>query len=70
MVRPNQPSVDREWLTVDEAKQRTGVAKTEIYLALRAGELVGSQRGSRKRWRIHIDDLDRWMRHTPTPASA
>lgn len=57
------PVIARVWLTVDEARQRTGVSKTELYEALQVGDLVGTQRGKHAKWRVHVDDLDRWMRH-------
>lgn len=53
---------DRVWLSVDEAHQRTGVSKTELYTALQTGDLVGTQRGKNHKWRIHVEDLDTWMR--------
>lgn len=66
MTLPSQGSptspIQRVWLTVDEARQRTGVSKTELYEALQTRELVGTQRSKNAKWRIHIDDLDKWMR--------
>lgn len=52
----------RVWLTADEATQVTGVSRTEIYAALQSKELVGYQRTKNGKWRIHVDDSDRWMR--------
>lgn len=52
----------RKWLTVEEAHAHTGCGRTEIYAALQSGELPGSQRSKRGRWRVHLDDLDKWMR--------
>lgn len=54
--------IARVWLTVDEARQRTGVSKTELYEALQTGDLAGTQRNKNAKWRVHIDDLDAWMR--------
>jgi excisionase family DNA binding protein len=50
------------WLSTLEAVQYTGCSRTEVYEALQTGELVGSQKGKRGKWRIHVTDLDRWMR--------
>jgi excisionase family DNA binding protein len=56
-------SVEKVWFTVEEASVRTGVGRTEIYEALQVGELTGFQRhGKKSRWRIHVEDLDAWMR--------
>lgn len=52
----------RVWLTVSEARQVTGVGANSLYAALQTGELKGTQRGRKGRWRIHCDDLDAWMR--------
>lgn len=52
----------RMWLSVVEAQRYTGVAKTTIYAALQTGDLLGSQRGKNGKWRIHVGDLDTWMR--------
>lgn len=52
----------RVWLSVDEAQQVTGVSTREIYDALRTGDLVGTQRFKNAKWRVHVDDLDAWMR--------
>ena len=54
--------LERVWLTVDEASQRTGIGKTDIYEALRSRKLPGSQNGKGGSWRVHMDDLDQWMR--------
>lgn len=53
---------DRVWLNVEEAAARTGVSRTELLNALQTGELRGTQRVPRGRWRLHVDDLDHWMR--------
>lgn len=54
--------IDRVWLNIDEASQRTGVCKTELYEAAGSRELIGYQRTKNAKWRFHIDDLDAWMR--------
>lgn len=56
------------WLTVDQASQRCGVSKPALYRAAQAGELVGYQRGKGGTWRVHVDDLDAWMRGLPAPS--
>lgn len=61
--------IERVWLNVHEASQRTGVSKTELYAAARSGDLKGYQRSKNAKWRVHIDDLDAWMR-TPQLRSA
>lgn len=59
-------TVEKVWFSVEEAAIRTGIGRTDIYLALQAGELRGYQRHGRKsRWRINVEDLDAWMRGAP-----
>jgi excisionase family DNA binding protein len=60
--------VERVWLTIDEASQRCGVSKPTLYAAARDGELRGYQRGKGGTWRVHVDDLDAWMRGASTPS--
>lgn len=63
------PAITRRvWLSVEEARQYTGVSARELYAALQVGELVGTQRARRKKWRIHVDNLDAWMRGDSGPA--
>jgi excisionase family DNA binding protein len=52
----------RYWLSTTEAAAHTGVSERELYEALRTRELTGSQRAKGRKWRVHRDDLDRWMR--------
>jgi excisionase family DNA binding protein len=54
--------IARVWLNVDEASQRTGVSKTELYEVIKKGELKAYRRKENAKWRIHIDDVDAWMR--------
>lgn len=66
----DRPQIERVWLTVEEASQRTGVSKTRIYAAVRCGELPAyRQPGVRSTWRVHVPDLDNWMRN-PTAGAA
>jgi excisionase family DNA binding protein len=61
MTDSDTPTLARVWLTVEEVVQMTGVSRTETYAALQTGDLEGNQRGKHKRWRIHIDAMNRWM---------
>lgn len=49
------------WLSVPAASEYAGRHPQTLYAALRSRELRGGQRGHRHHWRIHTDDLDRWM---------
>jgi excisionase family DNA binding protein len=63
MTGPDGASViARVWLSVHESSQHTGCSKTEIYEALQTGDLIGSQKNKGGKWRVHVHDLDRWMR--------
>lgn len=62
MTDSNDLAIKRVWLSVDEVQQMTGVSRTEIYAALQTRELVGNQRTKHKKWRIHIDAINAWMR--------
>lgn len=63
MTQDVAPAVLRRvWLSVEEVSQVTGVSTREVYDALRVGDLVGTQRSRRKKWRIHESDMDKWMR--------
>lgn len=45
------------WLSYDQAEEYTGVQRTTLWLATRAGKLrVG------RAVRFHREDLDRWLR--------
>lgn len=54
--------ITRQWLTVDEVRQMSGEGRTRVYQALQEGELVGRQRTPRGKWRVHVEEVDRWMR--------
>jgi excisionase family DNA binding protein len=66
----DRSQIPRVWLTIEEASQRTGVSKTVLYGVVRAGVLPGyRQPGEKSTWRVHVDELDHWMRN-PTSAVA
>lgn len=50
------------WLTVPEAAKRARRNRHTILDALACEELRGHRRGDRGRWRVHVDDLDAWVR--------
>lgn len=50
------------WLTVPEAAERARTGQSELHRALAADELRGYQRKPGGKWRIHLDDLDAWVR--------
>lgn len=52
----------RIWFSTTQAAEYAGRHVKTIANALRDGELVGSQRHAGCSWRIHRDDLDRWLR--------
>jgi excisionase family DNA binding protein len=50
------------WLTVGEAAERARTGASELHRALAADELRGYQRKTGGKWRIHVEDLDAWVR--------
>lgn len=50
------------WLTVPEAAAYARRDRHTILDALGDHTLRGHRRGDRGRWRIHVDDLDAWIR--------
>jgi|GEM_PF-4466819 len=52
----------RIWFNTKQAGAYTGYSPTTVLRALEAGELLGHQRTTGGRWRIHRDSLDAWMR--------
>lgn len=52
----------RIWHTTAQAAVYAECHPQTILSALQAGELKGSQRKAQGRWRIHRDDLDKWLR--------
>jgi excisionase family DNA binding protein len=66
----DRSQIPRIWLTIGEASQRTGVSKTVLYRVVRDGELPGyRQPGEKSTWRVHVDELDAWMRNPGTEAA-
>lgn len=53
---------DSPWLKVPEAADRARCGVSTVLRALAAEELRGYQGGKGGRWRIHVDDLDAWVR--------
>lgn len=54
---------DTPWLTSSEAADRARCNVDTLQDALRSQELRGYQGGGKKgRWRIHVEDLDAWVR--------
>ena len=51
------------WLTIPEAAARAQLGTRTIVLAHRAGKLKVSGGGHGKDIRIHVDDLDEWLRY-------
>jgi excisionase family DNA binding protein len=50
------------WLTVNEAADRARRGRRVILDALADESLRGYRPGEHGHWRIHIDDLDAWVR--------
>lgn len=53
------------WLLAGEAADRARCGRGTIIAALNDGSLVGQQRREGGTWRIHVDDLDAWVRGEP-----
>ncbi len=51
----------RTWHTVQSAAEFADCGERTILDALRDGTLKGGQRKARGHWRIHIDDLNKWL---------
>lgn len=50
----------RVWLNTAQAGDHAGCSPTTVLRALEAGELHGTQRKAKGRWRINIACLDAW----------
>ena len=50
------------WMTVREAATYTRRSQRTILTALGDDSLRGHRPGERGRWRVHVDDLDAWVR--------
>lgn len=51
----------RIWFSTSQAAEHTGYHEQTVRRAAEAGELHGSQRTAKGRWRFHIDCLDAWV---------
>lgn len=60
----------RFWFDTLQAANHTGTHPQTIRKAAEAGELHGSQRATRGRWRFHRDCLDAWMLGEQCPHEA
>lgn len=60
---PDQPI----WMDTSDAATHAQRHPVTVRRALEAGELHGSQRAVRGRWRIHRDCLDAWVLGVPCP---
>ena len=54
--------IARLWLTTDEVQQRTGLSRNIVYAALQTGALEGHQRTKHKKWLVHVDAVEAWIR--------
>ena len=50
----------RLWLNTAQAAERAGCHPDTVRKAAENGDLHGSQRTKKGRWRIHVDCLDAW----------
>jgi excisionase family DNA binding protein len=50
------------WLTVKQAAARAQRGERTVLAALADESLRGHRPGERGNWRIHLDDLDAWVR--------
>ena len=71
------PDALRAWMTPPEVAEYLGVDNGKVLTWIRAGELtavnVATRRGSRPRWRIRVDELERFLcarRSEAAPKSA
>lgn len=55
------------WLTVPQAAARSHHGRAMILAALADESLRGHQPKPKAHWRIHVDDLDAWVRGEPAP---
>lgn len=56
---------ERLWFNTRQAGEYVGNHPTTVLRALEAGELHGSQRKPKGRWRIHVTCLDAWAGGMP-----
>jgi len=62
MTDSDSSVIGRVWFSPAEVQAMTGISRTEIYLALQTGDLLGHQRGKGRIWRVHRDAVNAWMR--------
>lgn len=53
---------DSPWLDTKGAAARSRYSVNTVKRALASEELRGYRRGEHGDWRIHVDDLDAWVR--------
>lgn len=53
---------DQVWFTGHEAATYARRHYKTVLYALEDGALKGYQNGARRRWTVHREDLDRWIR--------
>jgi excisionase family DNA binding protein len=58
-----QQTVEKAYLSYDEAAHYCGVSRWTLHRAVKSGELEAS--GSGRLTRFHIDTLEKWMRQRP-----
>ncbi len=64
-------SIDRTWLTVQDAASHAAVSPDTIYTACERGELRHAKVGGRRSIRIRAEWIDEWLeRHAPVPTPA
>lgn len=51
---------ERIWLSTAQAADRAGCHRDTVLKALEAGELHGTQRKAKGRWKIHVTCVDAW----------
>lgn len=54
------------WLDVGDAATYASSSVSSLRRAVQTGELRGTQRTPRGKWRFRRDDLDRWIAGLPT----
>lgn len=59
--------VVRIWHGTGTAAEYVGCHPNTVLKAAESGELHGTQRKARGRWRIHVDCLDAWAGGRPCP---
>ncbi|MEE3126373.1 MAG: helix-turn-helix domain-containing protein [Actinomycetota bacterium] len=55
----------RLWLDVAQSSEHSGHHPVTLRRALQSGELHGTQRKAKGKWRIHVTCLDAWLLGQP-----